>query len=168
MNKLSGPERILELNGTDIGCPEFCDQTTLIDANKKETYKNNSMSSPASPLGTHLIVEFYGCSRIDDSEFVRSEIVRAAIVSGATVLQADIHDFGEGFGVTGIVLLAESHISIHTWPEYGYAAIDIFLCGHANPKTAVETLQVSFRAARVETVEHFRGAMCLSELTRES
>ena len=125
------------------------------------------MNSPVSPLGIHIIGELYGCSRIDEPDFVRSEIVHAATVSGAKVLKADIHHFGEGFGVTGVVLLAESHISIHTWPEYEYAAIDIFVCGRANPKIAVDVLKQSFRADRVETVEHFRGPMSMSELARE-
>lgn len=95
---------------------------------------------------------------------MRSEIVWAATESGATVLKVDTHNFGEGYGVTGVVLLAESHISIHTWPEYGYAAIDVFVCGRANPEVAVDFLKVSFQAARVEVVKHVRGAMAISNV----
>ena len=124
-----------------------------------------ALPGPVSPLGTHLIIEFYGCSQIDDSDFVRSEIVQAATASGATVLQVDIHDFGEGFGVTGVALLAESHISIHTWPEFGYAAIDVFVCGHADPQIAVDFLEVSFKAARIEIVKHLRGTMAMPKIT---
>ena len=126
------------------------------------------MFGHASPLGMHLIAEFYGCSRIDDPDFVGSEMVRAAVVSGATVLRTDIHNFGEGFGVTGVVLLAESHISIHTWPEYGYAAIDVFVCGHADPQIALDFLESSFKAARVESANYARGAMAMSKAIKEA
>ncbi|MDE3080691.1 MAG: adenosylmethionine decarboxylase, partial [Paracoccaceae bacterium] len=108
--------------------------------------------------GTHLIAEFHGCSRIDDPDFVLSVMVEAADASGATVLRADMHNFGDGFGVTGVVLLAESHISIHTWPEYEYAAVDVFVCGgRANPQIAVDHLKVSFRATHVKVAKYERG-----------
>ncbi|MEM0935716.1 MAG: adenosylmethionine decarboxylase [Pseudomonadota bacterium] len=121
------------------------------------------MASSVPPLGVHLIAEFYGCSGLDDAEFVRNEMIEAATASGATVLRADVHNFGDGFGVTGVVLLAESHISIHTWPEYHYAAIDVFVCGdRANPQTAVDYLQGSFKAARVEIAKCTRGSILVS------
>lgn len=79
--------------------------------------------------GRHLIADLTGCARLDDAGFVEAALVAAAEAAGATVLEARLHSFGPGQGVTGVVLLAESHISIHTWPEHGYAAVDIFLCG---------------------------------------
>ncbi len=116
------------------------------------------MTGSVPPLGMHLIAEFHGCSGVDDAEFVQAEMVEAAIASGATVLRADIHSFGDSFGVTGVVLLAESHISIHTWPEYDYAAIDIFVCGsRANPQTALNRLQASFKARQVDITRVERG-----------
>ncbi len=115
------------------------------------------MSANTLPLGSHLIAELHGCNQIDNPEFVKSEMVRAAIASGATVLRSDIHNFGDGYGVTGVVLLAESHISIHTWPEYGYAALDVFVCGQANPQIAVDVLKSSFNADRVEVERISRG-----------
>ncbi len=123
------------------------------------------MFSPALPLGTHFIAEFYGCSGVDDPDFVQIKMVEAAVASGATVLQANVHNFGDGFGVTGVVLLAESHISIHTWPEYKYAAIDVFVCGgKANPQAAVDYLENSFEAARVEIAKHARGTLIVSQV----
>jgi len=117
------------------------------------------MLACTNPVGVHLIAEFYGCSRIDDAEFIRTEMVNAAIASGATVLGANVHNFGDGCGVTGVVLLAESHISIHTWPEYAYAAIDVFVCGKADPRLAVDYLERSFTAQHVEVDKFTRGMM---------
>ncbi|MES2299655.1 MAG: adenosylmethionine decarboxylase [Pseudomonadota bacterium] len=95
------------------------------------------------PAGTHLLADLYGvdpallgqCERID-------ALLRAgAQAAGAHVLHSHFHAFGEGQGVTGVVLLAESHISIHTWPEYGFAAADIFMCGNAQPQLALDVIE---------------------------
>ena len=79
--------------------------------------------------GRHLIADLHGCAHLDDVAYVEAALIAAAQAAGATVLEARMHGFGPGQGVTGMVLLAESHISIHSWPEHGYAAVDIFLCG---------------------------------------
>lgn len=124
------------------------------------------MDDVAAPLGVHLIAEFYGCHRIDDPTFVETEMVAAAVASGATVLRSDVHDFGVALGVTGVVLLAESHISIHTWPEYAYAAVDVFVCGRANPHIAVSHLERSFQSERVEVSKYERGALAFQAKSR--
>ena len=80
-------------------------------------------------LGQHIIAEFYGARNLRDAAFLLKAMTRAAETAGAVVIDSKIHEFGVGQGVTGVVLLAESHISIHTWPEHDYAAIDIFMCG---------------------------------------
>ena len=81
-------------------------------------------------VGKHCILELYDCdpSRLDDEAFIRTTITSAAKGAGATLLNLITHQF-QPQGVTGLALLAESHISIHTWPESGYAAIDVFTCG---------------------------------------
>ena len=83
-------------------------------------------------LGTHLIIELSGCDQriLGDVEQIRGAMVMAAVEAGATIVGQSFHKFSPG-GVTGIVALAESHLSIHTWPEHGYAAADIFTCGAA-------------------------------------
>ncbi|MCP9809418.1 adenosylmethionine decarboxylase [Cyanobium sp. HWJ4-Hawea] len=93
-------------------------------------------------VGKHCILELYGCSsaKLDDEVFLRDAITTAAQLAGATLLNLITHRF-EPQGVTGLALLAESHISIHTWPESGYAAVDVFTCGdHTMPERACQVL----------------------------
>ena len=75
----------------------------------------------------------------------------------ARVLSAHFHHFGEGAGVTGVVMLSESHISIHTWPEHGYAALDVFMCGAARPERALDSLRAALAPASVRVTVVDRG-----------
>ena len=90
------------------------------------------MSAALPYVGRHLIADLHGCSRLDDAEWIERCLVDAAAAAGATLLEVRLHVFGPGQGVTGVALLAESHISIHSWPEHGYASVDIFMCGRAH------------------------------------
>ncbi len=93
-------------------------------------------------LGRHLLVELNDCNRevLNDLDLLREAMLMAAIDSGAEVLGDSFHRFSPQ-GVSGVVVIAESHLSVHTWPEYGYAAVDVFTCGTTvNPQTAVEVL----------------------------
>ncbi|MBU6396188.1 MAG: adenosylmethionine decarboxylase [Sphingomonadales bacterium] len=77
----------------------------------------------------HLIADLNGGSGFGDTACVEGALRGAAVAAGARLLGVHVHGFGEGMGVTGVALLAESHISIHTWPETGVAAVDLFVCG---------------------------------------
>jgi S-adenosylmethionine decarboxylase len=99
-------------------------------------------------VGKHCILELYDCdcARLDDESFLRSAITNAALRAGATLLQLITHHF-QPHGVTGLALLAESHISIHTWSESGYAAVDVFTCGdHTMPESACRVLAEELRS----------------------
>ena len=98
-----------------------------------------------SALGQHLFAEFHGASNLYDPEPARAVLHEAAAACGATVLGVHLHDFGARAGFTGIAVLAESHISLHSWPEHGYLAIDVFVCGGADPRPAVDVLARHFR-----------------------
>ena len=101
-----------------------------------------STPNTTDAVGKHCILELYDCdsSRLDDEAFLRDTITTAAKRAGATLLNLITHRF-EPQGVTGLALLAESHISIHTWPESGYAAVDVFTCGdHTMPEKACQIL----------------------------
>ena len=101
------------------------------------------MSAPHRPTGIHLLADFHG---VDDHRLVSCEAIDALLrlgaeAAGATILHSHFHSFGPQQGVTGVLLLAESHISIHTWPEYGFAAADIFMCGDAAPQLALDVIE---------------------------
>ncbi len=96
------------------------------------------------PAGLHLIVDIETEVNLCDVEVIRNGLQEAAHACGATVLDCTMHHFGEGAGVTGVVLLAESHISIHTWPELNFAAVDIFMCGSCDPHRALAVLRELF------------------------
>ena len=129
-----------------------------------------SSSTPAitDAVGKHCILELYECdpSKLDDEAFLRDTITTAAKRAGATLLNLITHRF-EPQGVTGLALLAESHISIHTWPESGYAAVDVFTCGdHTMPERACQVL-VDELAASGHKLTSFRretpGSIAASE-----
>ncbi len=93
-------------------------------------------------LGRHLLVELNDCDRevLNDLDLLRDAMLTAAIRCGAVILGDSFHRFSPQ-GVSGVVVIAESHLSVHTWPEYGYAAVDVFTCGTTvNPQTAAEVL----------------------------
>lgn len=112
-------------------------------------------------LGRHLLGEYHGCDRelLNRPEHIRAELLAGVSHAGAT----PIHDFVHSFtphGVTGIVVIAESHFAIHTWPEYGFAAVDLFTCGDTvDPYRAFEHLAKAFRASTHQVVEMRRGLL---------
>lgn len=119
------------------------------------------MSGSQAPLhkaeGTHLLADLSGVAADQLIDCLRIEtLLRAAAeAAGAHILHSHFHEFGPGLGVTGVVLLAESHISIHTWPEQEFAAVDIFMCGAAAPQRALDVLCNALAPAhcRVRTVQ---------------
>lgn len=107
--------------------------------------------------GSHFIVDLWEAEGLDDPELIERTLTEAAEVAGATILHTHLHVFSEGGGVSGVIVLSESHISIHTWPERGYAAIDIFMCGCAEPAKTIPVLRKAFRPGRVLLNEQKRG-----------
>jgi len=110
-------------------------------------------------LGTHLLLEMVGCKPefLDNKEEICSALLRAATKARATVLGNSFHKFSPQ-GVSGVVVIAESHLSIHTWPEFGYAAVDVFTCGdRAMPHRAADYLIEAFAPTRHEIKAIPRG-----------
>lgn len=107
--------------------------------------------------GVHLIVDLWGATRLDDPDHIDAVLREGALAAGATILHGHFHHFSPNGGVSGVLVLAESHISIHTWPERDYAAIDIFMCGECDPYTAIPALKKGFQPERVQLAEHKRG-----------
>jgi len=112
-------------------------------------------------LGSHFLLELSGCSyrKLNDQTFVEKVLVGAAKAAKTTVVNSAFHTFSP-FGVSGVVVIAESHLSIHTWPEYGYAAIDVFTCGdEAIPRKSLEYCVEQFQPTNHTVVEITRGIM---------
>lgn len=107
--------------------------------------------------GTHLIIDLWGASRLDDLDHVRETLVEAVRVAGATLLHIHLHHFTPNGGISGVAVLAESHISIHSWPERGYAALDVFMCGDAQPMKAIPVLERAFTPSSIKCDELLRG-----------
>ena len=106
--------------------------------------------------GVHLIVDLHGAKGLDDIDLIEATLRRCVDAAGATLLHIHLHHFQPN-GVSGVAVLAESHISIHTWPELGYAALDVFMCGKANPDACIQILRDAFKATRVDVDEILRG-----------
>jgi len=106
--------------------------------------------------GAHLIVDLYGAQHLDDIEHIEATLRRCVTAAKATLLHIHLHHFQPN-GVSGVAVLAESHISIHTWPEAGYAALDVFMCGKADPDACVPILREAFKVKRVAVSELLRG-----------
>ena len=110
-------------------------------------------------LGKHLLLDLKDCNRevLDDLSFLQNVMVNAAQVAGATVLEKYFHQFSPQ-GVSGAVIIAESHLSLHTWPEYGYAAVDIFTCGDTvRAETAADFLIEKLESKDPAVMEIRRG-----------
>jgi S-adenosylmethionine decarboxylase len=106
--------------------------------------------------GVHLIVDLHGAKGLDDIDLIESTLRRCVDAAGATLLHIHLHHFQPN-GVSGVAVLAESHISVHTWPDLGYAALDVFMCGKANPDACIAILRDAFKAKRVDVDEILRG-----------
>ncbi len=112
-----------------------------------------------SALGRHILAEFYGCPQeiLCNLDLIKESMVAAAIEAGAEVRETVFHQFSPQ-GVSGVVVISESHLAIHTWPEYGYAAVDVFTCGQTvNPWVSCNYLKQAFSARNMSAREIKRG-----------
>ncbi|MCH8547872.1 MAG: adenosylmethionine decarboxylase [Balneolaceae bacterium] len=110
-------------------------------------------------LGKQILVEFYDCDsdKINDVIYIENSLIQATKASNATIISHNFHKFSP-YGVSGMVVIAESHVAIHTWPEYKYAAVDIFTCGDTiDPWVIQEQLKDYFESKNVSSMEMKRG-----------
>jgi len=162
--------------------PDGLMQTALIEAAIDDNPSLETLLRPVAPgdfrphpdfagcsyAGRHVIFELWGCTRGIDSASQCEAILRtAATAMGATVLGSRFVQFAPQ-GVTGALILSESHIAIHTWPEHGYAAVDIFTCGDCDPMRALPTLERRFLSGEVKTRLFHRGEVEDGNLMQET
>jgi S-adenosylmethionine decarboxylase len=107
--------------------------------------------------GTHLLVDLWGATNLCDPDYIDRTLREAAEAAGATILHGHFHHFSPNGGVSGVLVLAESHISIHTWPERNFAALDIFMCGACNPYHGLPALKAAFQPESIKLGEQRRG-----------
>jgi S-adenosylmethionine decarboxylase proenzyme len=116
-------------------------------------------------LGTHLLIEFYNCDKkvLDDEKSVERLFIKAAQKAKATVVEQVFHKFSP-HGVSGVVVISESHLAVHTWPEYGYAAVDVFTCGtEIDPWIAQQVIRDGLKAESSTAMEMKRGSLQLPQ-----
>lgn len=109
--------------------------------------------------GTHLIVDLWGAKHLDKLDLMENTFRRAIKAAGATLLHIHLHHFTPQGGISGVAVLAESHISVHTWPERNFAAFDVFMCGDSVPEKAVEIIKSVFKPKRAKVQAYFRGVV---------
>jgi len=107
--------------------------------------------------GTHLIIDLFGAKRLDDLKHIRETLKRCVEVAGATLLHIHLHHFTPNGGVSGVAVLAEGHLSIHSWPDKGSVALDAFMGRDAKPELAIEAAKQAFRPTRAVVKEHLRA-----------
>ena len=110
-------------------------------------------------LGRHILIEFYNCDEeiLKNPTLIKEHMNEAAKIANATIVESVFHHFNP-YGVSGAVIISESHLAIHPWPEYGYAAVDVFTCGDKiDPWTAFKFLEDVFKSDRSESIEVPRG-----------
>ena len=109
--------------------------------------------------GTHLLLDLWGASGLRNSRLIERAIRDSVEVAGANLLDIHLHCFAPSGGISGVAVLAESHITVHTWPERGYAAIDIFMCGDTQPELTIPVLKNAFSASRADVSRFQRGTL---------
>jgi len=112
--------------------------------------------------GDHLLIDLWGASELDNLKLMESSLRKCVDEAKATLLHIHLHHFTPTGGISGVAVLAESHISVHTWPEHGYAAFDVFMCGDSEPKKCIAILKAAFNPEKLEVSNHMRGKQILS------
>jgi S-adenosylmethionine decarboxylase len=128
------------------------------DAKSRPFFPLNPEGRTLETQGRHLLVEYWGCDSqaLDELGAVEALMKRAAVAAGATIVTSTFHRFSPQ-GVSGVVVVEESHLSIHTWPERGYAAIDFYTCGNCRPDKAHAVLAQGLKPQRTEHMVVHRG-----------
>ena len=151
--------------------------TKRLRASESDGQKRDSVAPPASLApeasqkdhfitrdgmtfaGSHLIIDLWEAEGLSDRDRIETALVDAVKAAGATLLHIHLHTFSEGGGISGVAVLAESHISVHTWPERGYAAFDVFMCGDAEPRKTLAIFKDAFNPGRIVIGSHKRGVL---------
>ena len=151
---VAGYSHLVRLNPAASGdhWPEYIDRPS--DGTRKDHFISRDNQTYA---GKHLILDFWGACGLDNPVLMEKTLRECVHATGATLLHIHLHRFSPSGGLSGVAVLAESHISVHTWPEKAFAAFDIFMCGDTHPERAVDILKNAFAPQSMACVEHLRG-----------
>lgn len=135
------------------------DADAALTAGETETVSNDYFVERDGErfAGLHLLIDLWGAEGLEDHALIKNTLREAANAAHATELHVHLHQFSENGGISGVLVLAESHISIHTWPERGFAAIDVFMCGDCDPEATLEVFETAFNCDRISVNEQRRG-----------
>jgi len=128
-------------------------------SNGSETEDHFIIRNGKEYAGTHIILDLWQASRLDDLDHMEAAMREIVASCGATLLHIHLHHFTPSGGISGVAVLAESHISVHTWPERDFAAFDVFMCGDAKPENAGPVLQRYFEPSQMNISQHYRGVV---------
>lgn len=145
------PDAVSNFRDTEQEWPTFVGEQTMVE--KDHFISRNGVEF----AGMHLLIDFWEAEGLTDLELMEGKFRECVQACGATLLHIHLHHFSPNGGISGVAVLAESHISVHTWPERGYAAFDIFMCGDAQPEKALPILKEAFRPGSVTVSEELRG-----------
>jgi len=143
--------------------PSFVDDALLAKSKSDDAQDLFSEKEGLCFAGTHIILDCWGASHLDELDHIEKALRKAVDVCGATLLHIHLHHFTPNGGVSGVAVLAESHISIHTWPERDYAALDIFMCGDTQPEKAIAVFEEAFQTSKLTITKHLRGIVSSSK-----
>ncbi len=153
--------------GMDLDAPGTAHEDTQDTTNNVVAFNRDAepadhfiVKNGVACAGTHLIIDLVDAEGLADIDLIDAAMRECVTAAGATLLHIHLHPFTpEGIsGVSGVAVLAESHISIHTWPERGYAALDVFMCGDSQPEKCIDVLKKHFRPGEVKVSELLRGS----------
>lgn len=162
------PENILKTGNEHF---EIIEKTTVIESSwpthdqavEDLTQDHFIVRDGKEYAGTHLIIDLWGAQRLDDLELMENTLREAVEKAGATLLHIHLHHFTPNGGISGVAVLAESHISVHSWPERDFAAFDVFMCGDAEPEKAIAVLEAAFTPTRVVLDTLLRGDVAIAQ-----
>ena len=154
-------ENTARLRATEVA--QASTEDTMIPANDGERLDFFKVKDGERFAGTHLIIDLWQAERLDELDFIEETLRSCVEAAGATLLNIDLHHFTPNGGVSGVAVLAESHISIHTWPEHCYAAADIFTCGVSLlPRRAADLIVEMLECSDVTISDVRRGEVFAS------
>lgn len=141
-------------NSTESKWPAYCPPENL-EKSKDHFIQRDGLEF----AGSHLLLDLWDARSLDDLELMERTFRAALKAAGATLLHLHLHHFTPQGGISGVAVLAESHISVHTWPERQFAAFDVFMCGDSEPEKAVNIIRKAFNPGKITVRECLRGVV---------